>query len=351
MHNGNPARANYYPNSISAIISPVPDSLSLATSNLTQVAVLAFALGFVATRIRSDLRLPEAVYSLLSVYLLLGIGIKGGVGLRTSHLPSLALPAAATVALGVAIPLFAYTALRWFTRLDGMDRGAIAAHYGSTSLVTFTAALTLLDTQRIPYEGFLPTLLTIMEVPGIIIGIALASRARHRAHGEVGSEPPSWRTTLHEVFAGRTVLLLVGGLVIGAVAGHANYEKVQPFFKGLQPGMLALFLLHLGCIAGERFAEVKRAGVGMVAFALLFPVVTGTIGVVTGHMTGLSIGGATLLGVLCASASYIAAPAAVGIALPRANLALPIASSLGVTFPFNLAIGIPLLLEIATRLH
>lgn len=329
----------------------MPSSLSLATSNLTQVAVLAFALGFIATRLRSDLRLPEAVYSLLSVYLLLGIGIKGGVGLRTSHLPSLALPAAATVALGVAIPLLAYTALRWLTRLDGIDRGVVAAHYGSTSLVTFTAALTLLDTQSIKYEGFLPTLLTIMEVPGIIIGIALASRARRQSNGETSSDTTSWHTTLHEVFAGRTVLLLVGGLIIGAAAGHANYEKVEPFFKGLQPGMLTLFLLHLGCIAGERFLEVKRAGIGMFVFGLGFPVAAGTLGVIVGHATGLSIGGSTLLGVLCASASYIAAPAAVGIALPKSNLALPIAASLGVTFPFNLAVGIPLLLDIATKLQ
>lgn len=324
----------------------MPSSLSIATSNLTQVAVLAFALGFVATRLRSDLRMPEAVYSLLSVYLLLGIGIKGGVGLRTSHLPSLALPALATVALGVAIPCLAFLALRWLTRLSTTDRGAVAAHYGSTSLVTFTAALTLLDTQKIPYEGFMPTLLTIMEVPGIIIGIALATRARV-TDSTARAAATSWRTTLHEVFAGRTVLLLVGGLVIGACAGTTNYAKVEPFFKGLQPGMLALFLLHLGCIAGERFAEVRRSGAGMFAFALVFPFLVGCAGVVTGHTVGLSAGGATLLGVLCASASYIAAPAAVGIALPKANLALPIAASLGVTFPFNLAVGIPLLLSLA----
>ena len=328
----------------------MPSSLAIATSNLTQVAVLAFALGFLATRIRSDLRMPEAVYSLLSVYLLLGIGIKGGVGLRSSHLPSLAVPALATIALGVVIPFLAFVALRLLTKLGTTDRGAVAAHYGSTSLVTFTAALTLLDTQGIRYEGFLPTLLTIMEVPGIIVGIALASRAgRGRAAaGTAGGA--SWKGTLHEVFAGRTVLLLVGGLVIGAFAGTANYAKVEPFFKGLQPGMLALFLLHLGCIAGERFAEVKRAGFGMVAFALVFPPVVGSVGVLVGHTVGLSVGGATLMGVLCASASYIAAPAAVGIALPKANLALPIAASLGVTFPFNLAAGIPLLLGIANAL-
>ena len=170
-------------------------------------------------------------------------------------------------------------------------------------------------------------------------------------HGRRDAQQPvSWRETLHEVFVGRTVLLLVGGLVIGAVAGHANYAKVEPFFKGLQPGMLAIFLLHLGCIAGERFSEVRAAGPGMVIFAVLFPMLAGGAGVVAGHAAGLSTGGATMLGVLCASASYIAAPAAVSIAVPKANLALPIASSLGVTFPFNLCLGIPLLYELASQL-
>ena len=150
--------------------------------------------------------------------------------------------------------------------------------------------------------------------------------------------------------SGFWLLLLVGGLVIGAVAGHANYAKVEPFFKGLQPGMLAIFLLHLGCIAGERFSEVRAAGPGMVIFAVLFPMLAGGAGVVAGHAAGLSTGGATMLGVLCASASYIAAPAAVSIAVPKANLALPIASSLGVTFPFNLCLGIPLLYELASQL-
>ena len=326
----------------------MPTSLNIAATNLTQVAVLAFALGFIATRLRSDLRLPDSIYTLLSVYLLLGIGIKGGVGLRDSHLPSLAGPAGATMVLGVITPLFAYAALRWMTKLSTADRGAVAAHYGSTSLVTFMAALMLLDMKKIPYEGFMPTLLTIMEVPGIIIGIWLATRHRDRvaAPGNQGN----WRETLHEVLAGRTVLLLVGGLVIGAVAGETNYVKVEPFFKGLQPGLLALFLLHLGCVAGQRFGEVRKAGFGMVAFAIVFPVFAGSLGVLAGHAVGLSIGGATVLGVLCASASYIAAPAAVGIAVPQANLALPISASLGVTFPFNLTLGIPLLYELAVVL-
>jgi uncharacterized protein len=327
-------------------------ALQIATTNLTQVAVLAFALGFIATRLRTDLRLPEAIYGLLSVYLLLGIGIKGGVGLRTSHLPSLAMPALATIALGTAIPFLAFAALRLLTRLNAADRGAVAAHYGSTSLVTFSAALMLLDARRIPYEGFLPTLLTIMEIPGIIIGIWLASRHRFPlGENESSKQPASWRSTLHEVFVGRTVLLLVGGLVIGAAAGETNYLKVEPFFKGLQPGMLALFLLHLGAIASQRIREVGQAGVGMALFAVAFPVLAGSLGVLAGQLAGLSIGGTTMLGVLCASASYIAAPAAVSIAVPEANLALPIASSLAVTFPFNLIVGIPLLYELAHAVH
>ncbi|MEY5145185.1 MAG: hypothetical protein RL745_554 [Actinomycetota bacterium] len=326
----------------------MPASMTIAATNLTQIAVLAFALGFIATRLRSDLRLPDAIYTLLSVYLLLGIGLKGGVGLRNAHFPSVAGPAAVTIALGVAIPFLAYAALRWLTRLSTADRGAVAAHYGSTSLVTFMAALMLLDMQNISYEAFMPTLLTIMEVPGIIIGIWLATR--HRDRVAAPGDGNSWRATLHEVLAGRTVLLLVGGLVIGAVAGEPNYAKVEPFFKGLQPGLLALFLLHLGCIAGQRFSEVRKAGAGMVVFALVFPVFAGALGVLAADAVGLSVGGATVLGVLCASASYIAAPAAVGIAVPQANLALPISASLGVTFPFNLGLGIPLFYELAAAL-
>lgn len=314
-------------------------SLSLALDNLTSVSVLVFVLGFIAARLKSDIRIPEQVYQIISVYLLFGIGLKGGVSLRHSTASGLIKPIIATLILGCIIPALAFFALRFVKSLSQIDRGAIAAHYGSTSLVTFTAALVFLDNSKISYEGFATTLLTIMEIPGIIVGIFLATRHLNR---EI-----SWSVSLKEIVLGKTIILLVGGLVIGAISGDSGYARVEPFFVGLLPGILALFLIHLGYLAGLRIHVIKETGAGLFTFALLFPFIAGTLGVVGGYLAGLSVGGATILGVLSASASYIAAPAAVGIALPEANPSLSITSSLGITFPINLVIGIPTYYAIA----
>jgi hypothetical protein len=314
-------------------------SWSLAVANLTSVAVLVFALGALAARFGADVRLPDAAYQFVSVYLLLGIGLKGGHALNGVSVSEIAAPVAVTLAMGVLIPLVAFATLRLVRRLDEVDRGAIAAHYGSTSLVTFTAALTYLESTKVSFEGYATTLLTLLEIPGIVIGIYLG--ARHLSGGV------PWGTTLRETITGKTVLLLVGGLIAGAVTSEAGYAKVAPFFVELQAGFLALFLLHLGANTGFQWPQIRAVGAPLAAFAVLFPVVAGTAGVVAGHFAGLSVGGATLLGVLCASASYIAAPASVAIGLPSANGALAMSASIGVTFPFNLAIGIPLYLEVA----
>jgi hypothetical protein len=312
-------------------------SSSVALQNLTSVSVLVFAVGFFAALVRSDLRLPDAVYQLISIYLLFGIGLKGGVALHHA-IPGPA-PVIATIALGIFVPTLVFHALRLVPALGRVDRGAIAAHYGSTSLVTFSATLVFLESAGIGYEGYATTLLTIMEIPGILVGILLASRGlgRHVAWGE----------SAREVLLGKTVVLLLGGLVIGAISGDAGYLKVQPFFVDLQPGMLALFLMHLGFVAGSQLHALREAGTRLFALALAFPLVTGSLGVAVATAIGMSEGGATVLGILCASASYIAAPAAVGIALPEANRGLPITMSIGVTFPFNLLFGIPLLHALA----
>jgi hypothetical protein len=317
-------------------------SLSNALSNLTSVSVLVFILGFIAARFKSDIRIPDPVYQIISVYLLFGIGLKGGVSLRHSTLNGIAKPVIATLILGCIIPALAFFALRFIKSLTEIDRGAIAAHYGSTSLVTFTAALVFLDNAKIEYEGFATALLTIMEIPGIIIGIFLATRHLNRQ--------VSWSISLKEIVLGKTIILLVGGLLVGAISGDAGYARVEPFFVNLLPGILALFLMHLGYLAGQRIHVIKETGAGLFAFAIIFPLIAGTLGVVGGSLAGLSVGGATVLGVLSASASYIAAPAAVGIALPEANPSLSITSSLGVTFPFNLTVGIPIFYTIAQAL-
>jgi hypothetical protein len=317
----------------------IVSSWDLALSNLVSVGVLAFVFGFIAARIKSDVRVPEQIYQFLSIYLLFGIGLKGGHSLKSVTFEEVFAPAVTTIIVGALIPVFAYLSLRLIRTLSVIDRGSIAAHYGSTSLVTFSAALLFLESNSIFVEGFAPALLTLMEIPGLIVGIYLGSRTP-------GSDV-KWSETLKEVLLGKTVLLLFGGLFIGAVSSNEGYEKVSPFFIGLLSGLLVLFLLHLGYLAGFNFSEVRKVGKPLIVFGLLFPLIIGVIGVALGGAIGLSVGGSTILGVLCASASYIAAPAAVGVALPKANATLALMSSIGVTFPFNLIIGIPVYFKVA----
>lgn len=318
------------------------DATQLALANLTSPPVLAFALGVLATALGGNLRLPEAAYQLISVYLLLGIGIKGGVALSKEDLGDVVLPILVTVGLGLLIPLVAFVALRFVTKLGPIDRGALAAHYGSTSLVTFTAATVFLTAAKVEYEGFVTTLLAVLEVPAIVVGLVLAGRSANR------SAP--WGETMREILTGRSILLLVGGLVLGFATGATGYAKIEPFFGGLFVGVLTLFLLEMGVVAARRMRDLKKGGVGLAAFAIVFPVFSGTLGIVGGLAAGMSTGGAAMLGVLTASASYIAAPAAVRLALPEANPGYYLTASLGITFPFNLIVGIPLYLAIAQAL-
>jgi uncharacterized protein len=314
-----------------------------ALATLSTPAVLAFLLGLVAAVLRSDVRLPDAVHTALSSFLLLAIGLKGGAGLREAGLAEVLVPVLAALVLGVVTPLIAWGALRALTRLGPVDRAAVAAHYGSTSLVTFTAAVALLEAQDIEYEAYAATLLAVLEVPGIVVGLLLAGGATAAA-GAGKAE------AIREVMTGRSILLLTGGLAIGALSTPTSYDAVAPLFVTLFPGALVLFLLDLGVLAGRRLRDVPAAGPGLVAVALLLPVVNGALGVGAGTAVGLTVGGATLLGVLTASASYIAAPAAVRLALPQANPAYYLTTSLGITFPFNLLVGIPLYLSLARAL-
>jgi len=307
--------------------------LSLAATNLLSPPVLAFVLGLLAVSLKSDLRLPEAFYQAISIYLLLGIGIKGGVALRSASLTEIWLPLLVTLALGLLIPLAAFYFSGLITKLDSVNRGALAAHYGSTSLVTFTAALVFVESSGAFVEGFLVTLLAVLEVPGIIVGLLLASRGRKTTI--------AWGESLREVLSGRSIVLLVGGLALGFVTGSAGFTAIEPFFGGLFTGVLTLFLLELGIVAGRRLSDIRQAGIGVVVFAIVFPMISGFAGVSGGLLAGLSIGGAALLGVLAASSSYIAAPTAVRLALPEASPGIYLTASLGITFPFNLILGIP----------
>lgn len=311
----------------------------LVTLNLGSPAVLAFVLGVVAAVIRSDLRFPEQVTSFLSSYLLFAIGLKGGMRLREAEIAELLAPAAVTVLLGLVTPVVAFVVGRRWLRLDHANAASIAAHYGSVSAVTFTAAETFTRSAGTLEEGFMPALVAVLEVPGIVIALVLAARA-------LGGR--SLRTAVHEVLTGKSVVLLVGGLVIGAVSPAASVVKVEPFFVDLFTGFLCFFLLDLGTLAGQRMAEIRKSGARLVIAAVGMPLVFGAAGVLAGTAAGLSVGGATVLGTMAASASYIAAPAAVRVGLPEADVGYALGAALGVTFPFNLVIGVPLYAEIAS---
>jgi hypothetical protein len=312
--------------------------LEAALLNATSPPVLAFVLGLLAVALKSDLRLPEALYQGLSIYLLLGIGIKGGVALSEATVQEVWLPILGTLALGIVIPILAFWIVGRLTGLDVINRGALAAHYGSTSLVTFSAAIIFLESQQVEYEGFVTTLLAILEIPGIVVGLMLASRGLGRGL--------NWGESLREILTSKSIVLLAGGLVLGLITGATGYERVEPFFGGLFTGILALFLLEMGIVAGRRLPDVKKAGLGLVIFSLGFPLLAGTLGVVVGSLTGLGLGGSVVLGILSASASYIAAPAAVRLALPEASPGIYLTAALGITFPFNLIFGIPIMFAV-----
>jgi hypothetical protein len=317
--------------------------IELVRLNLFSPMVLAFVLGVVATLVHSDLRFPEELYTGLSIYLLLAIGLKGGAELAETSLQQLWAPALATLFLGVSIPIAAYALLRRFGRMEVADAAAIAAHYGSVSAVTFAAVQTFLDALQMPYEGFMPTLVALLEVPAIIIALLIA-RMQLGGGG-------SWGEVIRELLVGKSILLLLGGLIIGALAGKSGLAQVAPLFVDPFRGVLTLFLLEMGMVAARRFRDLRKVGGFLIGFGILLPIVNGAIGIWLGQLAGLSEGGAIVLGTLAASASYIAAPAAVRIALPQANPSFYLTASLAITFPFNLALGIPLYYGLGNLLY
>jgi len=316
------------------------------------VVVLFFLLGVAARLARSDLRLPEALYETLSIYLLLAIGLKGGIELSRQPLAELAPQVAACVALGLAIP-FALFPLARALRLGAADAASLAAHYGSVSVVTFAVASAALARAGVAHESHAALWVAVMEAPGIIAGVLLARWAARREAGAAGGgRAPGlrWGELAHDVLLGKSVLLLAGGLLIGAVAGEAGTEPIRAVFIEPFKGVLALFLLELGLVAGGRLPEVRRFGAVVLVFGLAVPPLLALAGAITGWALGLSTGGVALMATLAASASYIAAPTAMRIAVPQANAALSITAALGVTFPFNLVLGIPLYAELARRI-
>ncbi|MFZ9425800.1 MAG: sodium-dependent bicarbonate transport family permease [Ilumatobacteraceae bacterium] len=311
---------------------------SSLADNLLTAPLVAFVVALVATLMRFEVRLPEALYPILSTFLLLAIGIKGGKALANTSIDDLWKPLLASLALGIITPLIAFVAMRTLGRFDVIDSAALAAHYGSVSAVTFTVVLTTLDARKIGFEGYVAGLLAMLEIIGIIVALFLARKS---------SDGGGWKSALGEVVRGRSIALLVAGLLIGSIVGAERLEPTDPLFSGLFPGVLALFLIEMGVTAAERLRDIRSTGFRLVLLGVSIPMVNGFLGALAGKAAGLSTGGIAVLATLAASASYIAAPAAVRIALPKANPSLYITASLGVTFPFNLTVGIPIYIAMA----
>lgn len=323
-------------------------AFEILRTNLLSPIVLAFVLGVVTKLMKSELSLPKDLYSSLSIYLLLAIGLKGGVELSESTFQIIAWPAFATLVLGCVTPISAYIIMRKLGRFGQVDAAALAAHYGSVSAVTFIAANQFIEHMGKTAEGFMPALLTLLESPGIHIALAIGALKRAKNNSLVSSGDKKTKSAIfHEILTGRSMILLVGGLVIGLLMGAKAYEPIKPFFETGFKGALVLFLLEMGIVAGARLSDLKKVGLPLISLGILLPILHGALGVFLGHWSGLSVGGATVLGAMAASASYIAAPPAVRMTLPEANPTYYLTASLAVTFPFNLVVGIPLFFKFA----
>tara|TARA_R100001143_G_scaffold36518_4_gene34106 strand:- start:143605 stop:144573 length:969 start_codon:yes stop_codon:yes gene_type:complete len=315
---------------------------ALAIQNLISPPVLFFALGLVAALARSDLSIPEAIAKALSLYLMLAIGFKGGVAASENGLTvDLLLVIGAAGLLSASIPILAFWLLRTTTRVSQIDAAAIAAHYGSISIVTFIAGTAALDAAGIAFPGIMVAAAAAMEAPAIAIALFLAHR------GQAGT-PQTPKAPWREVALNGSIVLLIGAFIIGMVTGQKGYSDIEPFIADPFKGVLCLFLLDMGLVAGRELRQVRKTLTpALLAFGLYMPPIAGVIGGVTGALIGLPDGGIALLAILSGSASYIAVPAAMRLALPQAKPALYLTLSLAITFPFNLTIGIPFYIALA----
>ena len=308
--------------------------LETAIQTFTSPVVLFFVLGLLAAFVRSDLAIPEPIAKAMSLYLMAAIGLKGGVAVSKSGIDATVISAlGAGIVAGFLLPFFAYAILKTFGKLDRINSGAVAAHYGSISVVTFVTATEILTGQAREPGGYMVAVMAAMEAPAILSGLILA-----RGAGSAGNQ--STGEMLHEVFTNSSIVLLLGAFVIGMIGGEAGFGEVSPFFEAGFKGVLCIFLLDMGLIAARRMIDARSVTWRLAAIAIFLPIVNGLAGTALGVGIGLDAGSSAALGVLCASASYIAVPAAMRLALPEADPGIYLTMSLSITFPFNVLINI-----------
>ncbi len=319
--------------------------LAIAGQNLLTPMILCFCLGLIAALARSELTIPEAMAKAMSIYLLFAIGFKGGVSVAEHGFDAQLIAALlAGVALSFLLPFAAFALLRVLTSMSALDAAAVAAHYGSISIVTFVTATSVLFGQGIESEGYMVAVAAAMEAPAIVSALWLVAQTGTGGAKEIRMDARLW----HEILLNGSIVLLIGAFVIGAVTGAPGMARIESFIISPFEGVLCLFLLDMGLVAGRGLRGARGIlGPGALAFGILMPIVGAAAGAAAGLALGLSPGGLALMMTLAASASYIAVPAAMRVALPEANPAIYVTLSLGVTFPFNLAIGIPSYVAIA----
>jgi hypothetical protein len=321
--------------------------LDLLQQNLLTPGILFFALGILAGWIKSDLEVPDSISRYLSIYLMMAIGFKGGVAIaNTPDIDAQVVQTAlAGVVLGFLQPFLGYALLRATTRLDSPTAAAVAAHYGSISMVTFVTAAVFFDVNGIVYAGYIVAVLALMEAPAIISALFIA----HRAAPETNTHGAEQKKLAREIFTNGAILLLFGAFVIGWITGQPGMDKVKGFLHDPFQGVLCLFLMDMGLLVARNLQHLRLFTLPLALFGIYMPLIGGAAGLVLARVIGLDVGTGALFVVLCASASYIAVPAAMRLALPEAKSAIYVPMSLAITFPFNIVFGIPLYYAAAQR--
>lgn len=308
------------------------------TTVLFSAPIIAFVVAMAATLLKVNLRMPESLYPIVSTFLLLGIGLKGGRELSEVSIDSFWKPLVTVLFLGLINPLLAFSLFRLITRLDEVNSAALAAHYGSPSLVTFIVLLTTLDTRGITYGSYATALFACLEIVGIVVALSLSKKT---------TKDLRRKSLILEILRSPSIALIAIGILIGMVVGNARMVPTDSFFIDLVPGVLTLFLIEMGIISAKHIADFRSIGFKLIFLAIAIPLINGMIGVLLAVLGGMPEGDVIVLGTLAGSASFVAAPAVVRVALPKASPSLYLTTSIGITFPIFVTLGIPLLIAVS----
>ena len=341
------------------------DILQLIQSNLLTPIVLFFLFGIIAARIKSDLKIPEAISEFLPIYLLAAIGLHGGIEMRKTGFEEMLIPMLVAIGLSLLFTLNHYQILRRLGKFNIFDSYALASTYGAVGAVTFSVGLSFLKNQGVSSEGYLAAILAVLEPVAFILAIFLTNmavskqiRTKKQSFSDdeeldIGMKETKTKLSqvLKESITGKAIVILLGSIVIGYIIGEEGFEPISIVFDELFTGAIVIFMIEMGIIAGQRLEDIKKVGIFLTAFSVIIPTINGIIGVLVSTALGLSLGGAVMFGLLLASASFIAAPAVLRHAIPQANPSLYITSALGITFPYNIIVLLPIMFTVSTWVH